>query len=305
MPLPEQKTHSVFSVDVEDWFHILQVPGAPGISVWDSLPSRVESNFLRLLDLFDERGVRVTCFFLGWVAERFPGLVREALRRGHEIASHGYAHRLVFELTREEFLQDAIRSRLVLEDAAGCRVRGYRAAGFSLIPDTAWFFDTLLDAGYEYDSSVFPAVRQHGGMEGGRREPFRLLCDSGVLTEFPISVTDLCGKAVCLFGGGYLRFFPYWLIRRKGRQVISRGRPLVFYIHPREIDPGHPRLSMPAIRRWKSYVNLHTTQSKIERITSDFSLVTFADYLASHGNDLPVYVSESRNCPVRVPANCE
>jgi polysaccharide deacetylase family protein (PEP-CTERM system associated) len=283
---------SVFSVDVEDWFHILQLPSGPDLSAWKALPSRVEANFMSLLHLFEKRDVRVTCFFLGWIAERFPHLVREAVRRGHEIASHGYAHRLIFELTREQFTQDAKRSRLILEDIAGVRVRGYRAAGFSVTPKMMWPFDALIEAGYEYDSSVFPARRQHGGMRGAPRAPFRISRPAGVLTEFPVSVTDLCGKAFCLFGGGYLRFFPYWLIRREGRRILRDGRPVVFYIHPREIDPQHPRLAMPPIRRFKSYVNLHTTRAKIEQITNEFTLVTFADYLTRYGKTLQVRMSQ-------------
>ena len=134
---------SVFSIDVEDWFHILQVPGVPQIT-WDPLPSYVEKDFMRILDLLQENGVRSTCFFLGWVAKRYPHLVQAAVHRGHEIASHGYAHRLVFQMTARRFRQDSIEAREILEDIAGCKVRGYRAAGFSVIDKTPWFFDTLI-----------------------------------------------------------------------------------------------------------------------------------------------------------------
>src|SRR5262245_1778763 len=135
----------IFSVDVEDWFHILDLPSTPKLSEWNSLPSSVEKNFRRLLELFGGRNARVTCFFLGWVAERFPQLVKEAVRAGHEIASHGYAHRLVYELTREQFREDALRSRQILEDIAGQPVLGYRSAGFSVTGDNAWFFETLAE----------------------------------------------------------------------------------------------------------------------------------------------------------------
>lgn len=266
---------SVLSVDVEDWFHILDIPGGPPLSEWDGLPSRVEENFLRLLDLFARHRSTVTCFFLGWVAERFPHLVREAAARGHEIASHGYTHRLVYEMSRDEFHEDAVRSRKVLEDLAGTQVVGYRSAGFSATQRTPWFFEVLAEAGYRYDSSVFPAARGHGGMESASRRPHRTGEDGAGIFEFPITVADFFGKPLCFFGGGYLRLFPYWLIRRMSHRVLGEGRPVLFYIHPREVDPSHPRLPMSAPRRFKTYVNLGSTEQKLERILSEFPVTTF------------------------------
>jgi polysaccharide deacetylase family protein (PEP-CTERM system associated) len=270
---------SIFSVDVEDWFHILDVPSTPSISEWSSLPSRVEKNFTRLLDLFSEYNVRVTCFFLAWIGERFPHLVKEAAARGHEIASHGYNHRLVYQQSRDEFYDDVRMSRLLLEDIAGTPVTGYRAPGFSTTEDTPWFFDALRDAGYTYDSSVFPATRGHGGMPAGRRGPHRIGNGDGIL-ELPITVADLMGKSTCFFGGGYLRLFPYWLIRRKAHEVLAEGRPVVFYIHPREIDPEHPRLPMSRSRRFKSYINLASTESKVRRVLQDFPVTTFQNAIS-------------------------
>jgi len=275
---------SIFSVDVEDWFHILDVPSAPGLEEWPALPSRVEGNLLRLLDLFAEHDARVTCFFLGWVAERFPGLVKEAAARGHEIASHGYAHRLVYAMERQEFLQDAAGSRKLLEDICGAAVAGYRSAGFSATEKTPWFFETLAEAGYQYDSSVFPGPRGHGGMRTETLFPHRIAHNSTGLVEFPITLADLLGRPMCFFGGGYLRLFPYWLIRRMANKVLDEGRPVIFYVHPREIDATHPRLPMPAVRRFKSYVNLKTTETKIARILKEFPVTTFGEYLARRPN---------------------
>lgn len=282
--------NSVFSVDVEDWFHILDVPSAPPISEWGSLPSRVEVNFNRLLDLFDEKNVKVTCFFLGWVGERFPNLVREAASRGHEVASHGYGHRLVFEQTRQEFSDDVRHARGLLEDISGVPIRGYRAPGFSTTEETPWFFDVLAEAGYEYDSSVFPAPRGHGGLRGGRREPHRRGTNDKLI-EIPITVADLMGKPMCFFGGGYLRLFPYWLIRRMSKQVLAEGRPVVFYVHPREIDPSHPRLPMSRKRSFKSYVNLETTEWKIGQILQDFPVTMFQNVIANYPSLVNAHVS--------------
>jgi polysaccharide deacetylase family protein (PEP-CTERM system associated) len=269
------KRKCVFSVDVEDWFHILDLPSTPDIREWETLPSRVERNFERLLAMFEEKNVRVTCFFLGWVAEKFPSLVKEAVRHGHEIASHGYAHRLVYQLTPEAFYEDALRSKNILEDIAGRAVWGYRSAGFSVTRDTEWFFDKLVEAGYVYDSSVFPATRGHGGMADGQRAPFWIEGRSGRLFEFPLSVAEVMGKPMCFFGGGYLRLFPYRVISRMARRVLNEGRPVIFYVHPREIDRGHPRLAMNWKRRFKSYVNLDSTMPKIERLMAEFSMTSF------------------------------
>ncbi len=276
-----QQPKSVFSVDVEDWFHILDIPGGPPLAEWDSLPSLVEKNFQRLLDLFSRHDATVTCFFLGWVAERYPHLVREAARRGHEIASHGYAHRLVYEMSQREFRDDGARSRKLLEDLTGREVLGYRSAGFSVTKQTPWFFETLAEAGYRYDSSVFPAVRGHGGIESAPREPYWTGPDGTGIFEFPISVANVLGKPICFFGGGYMRLFPYWLIQRMSRRVLAEGRPVLFYVHPREVDPSHPRLAMSAARRFKSYINLSSTEEKVDRILSEFPVTTFRALLES------------------------
>jgi polysaccharide deacetylase family protein (PEP-CTERM system associated) len=284
-PAPSQnESISVFSVDVEDWFHILDIPGGPPISEWSALPSRVEKNFLHLLDLFSKHRAQVTCFFLGWIAEQFPHLVQEAVARGHEIASHGYAHRLVYEMSHAEFYEDALRSRSMLEDLSGCPVLGYRSAGFSVTEASPWFFDALADAGYRYDSSVFPAARGHGGLESSRRSPHGTAANGQGIFEFPVTVVDLFGKPLCFFGGGYLRLFPYWLIQRMSRRVHNEGRPVIFYIHPREIDPLHPRLPMSPSRRFKSYVNLDTTEAKLDLILTQFPVTTFRALLEkTHG----------------------
>jgi polysaccharide deacetylase family protein (PEP-CTERM system associated) len=246
----------------------------------------VEANFRRFLDLFEGAGVRITCFFLGWVAERFPALVREAAAREHEIASHGYRHRLVYEQSPAEFYEDALKSRLLLEDILGGPVKGYRGPGFSVTRDTPWFFEELVKAGYEYDSSVFPAARGHGGLRQERYGPYQIRTPSGPLVEFPITVTEVLGRPRCFFGGGYLRLFPYPLVRRLALRVLKGGRPVVFYAHPREIDPDHPRLPMNLPRRFKSYVGLRNMEGKIRRILRDFPITNFARFLADFGNSI-------------------
>lgn len=269
----------VLSVDVEDWFHILDVPSTPPLSRWDSMPSRVEANFEQMLDLFTEKNAKVTCFFLGWVAARFPELVKKAQRRGHEVASHGYAHQLTYTQTSDEFFEDVVKAKGILEDITGAPVLGYRSPGFSATADVPWFFDRLIEAGYTYDSSVFPAPRGHGGMQTDQLAPYVISRPGGEIVEFPITVTRVLGRPMCFFGGGYLRLFPYPLVKRMSQRVLGESRPVVFYVHPREIDPDHPRLPMSPARRFKSYVGLDSTQRKLRKILDDFPVTTFESAL--------------------------
>ncbi len=273
----------IFTVDVEDWFHILDLRTAPDLASWDALPSRVETNFLRMLDLLEEAGARATCFFLGWVARRFPGLVRAAAARGHELASHSYAHRLVYLMTPEEFYRDALQARHVIEDAAGLPVAGYRAPGFSLTERTPWFFEKLAEAGYLYDSSLFPARRNHGGLADAPLGPFRIKTAAGELIEFPISVIPVCGTRLCLFGGGYLRLFPLPLITHMADRVLASGRPLILYVHPREIDSAQPRLPMPPARRFRCYVKLGDTERKLRALLDRHRFVSFLAWMEHAG----------------------
>ena len=200
---------NILSIDVEDWYHILDVASAPKREEWEGLPSRVEPAFLRILDVVEERGARCTCFFLGWVAQRYPRLVREAVERGHETASHGLAHELVYTQTRPQFLTDITEAKKILEDLAGKKVEGYRAPGFSVTEQTPWFFETLAEAGYRYDSSVFPTTRGHGGMRGAPAIPYSVTTPAGEVREYPISTATRWGKRYCFSGGGYFRLFPY------------------------------------------------------------------------------------------------
>lgn len=273
----------IFSVDVEDWFHIPGLPDTPELPGWGSLPSRVETNFMQLLDIFSRKNIQVTCFFLGWVAQKFTHLVKEAKERGHEIASHGYSHKLAYEMSENEFLQDISKAKDIIENISGSAVLGYRAPGFSVTKDTPWFFDKLMEAGYVYDSSVFPAARVFGGLKTDRYAPYIISGNSGQIVEFPITAIEIFGKPFCFFGGGYLRLSPYFIIEKMGLRVIKEKRPIIFYIHPREIDPGQPRLNMCMRRKFNSYINLKTTKNKIMRILDKFEVVTFSNFIREYG----------------------
>lgn len=269
----------IFSVDVEDWFHILDVPSTPGLIEWSKMPSRVERNFIRLLDIFEEHSVHVTCFFLGWIAEKYPHLVREAHKRGHDIASHSYSHELVYKMSIKDFTEDARKAKLIIEDIVGVEVLGFRATGFSVTEQTPWFFECIASVGYKYDSSIFPGSRAHGGMRTNRLAPYRIDINSDWITEFPISLKKVFGIPICFFGGGYLRLFPLQVIKHMARRVLNEGRPVVFYVHPRDIDPEQPRLPMNLMRKFKSYINLEGTEAKIRNILDSFEFLTFKDYI--------------------------
>lgn len=271
---------SIFSIDVEDWFNLSGTGFEPPVAQWDRLESRVERNLRALFELLAERGSTATCFIIGYFAKRFPHLVREAVAAGHEIASHSYFHRLIYDMSAEEFYQDATASRKLLEDISGKPVRGYRAPAFSVTEQTPWFFDRLAAAGYEYDSSVFPAPHQTGGLATAQFAPHRIETAAGTLTEFPITVVRVLQKPMCFFGGGYLRLFPYRLIRSMGRRALGENRPIVFYIHPREIDPDQPRLPLSRRRRFTCYVNLRSTRPKLQHILRDFDVSSFEQYIA-------------------------
>lgn len=224
----------------------------------------------------------MTCFFLGWVAQKFPHLVKEAVREGHEVASHGYAHRLVYEMTPQAFYDDALTSKKIIEDIVGHRILGYRCPGFSVTKKSPWFFAKLIEAGYGYDSSVFPGPRGHGGLDDGHYAPYWVGRSPEGLVEFPITTSKVLGVALCFFGGGYLRFFPLSLIKRRAFKVLSEGRPVIFYVHPREIDPQHPRLPMSLGRKFKCYFNLDSTEEKIRQVLTEFELITFSAFIEKY-----------------------
>ena len=271
------KPKAVFSVDVEDWFHILDSPAVPAIEQWPMLEQRAERNVQRMLELFAASRVRATFFWLGWMAQRNRQLVRRCQQAGHEIASHGFGHVLAYKIGPDVFREDITRAKDILEDITGQRVRGFRAPGFGITPDVAWAFDVIRDVGHEYDSSVFPLARGHGGMPNASPGPHCINTSSGPLIEIPISVFNFMRHRMTLFGGGYLRIAPKWLIRWGVKRLHAAQRPLIVYIHPREIDPEQPRLPLSRVRRFKSYVNLGGTMPKLQWLCRAYDFFPMAE----------------------------
>ena len=262
---------NALTIDVEDWFHILDLKNGPRPEDYDSYESRVEANTERALEILAEHQVTGTFFIVGWVAERFPALVRRIDAAGHEIGSHSWGHTLAYEMSPDAFREDTARSLAVLQDLIGARVYGYRSPGASITPDNVWCLDVLLDLGFVYDSSVYPGVRGHGGLPGAPRFPYRQATPSGrSILEVPSSCFQFLGRNIGFAGGGYLRFFPYALIRRWMGVYHRENQPVNVYLHPRELDVDHPRLRMPMHRRFKSYVNLRSAEIKLHRLLNEY-----------------------------------
>lgn len=269
---------AALSIDVEDWFHSENVKSVVPRESWDSLDSRVARNTDRMLDILEERGARATFFILGWVAERFPGLVRRIAADGHEVASHGYGHELVYKLAPEAFASDVDRARKLIEDLSGQSVRGYRAPCFSI---TDWAVDVLQQAGYAYDSSMVPALAhdRYGRLEAvDGRQPI-LEIRKGFY-EVGISCLQIGSRGLPWGGGGYFRLAPYALWLRGAAAIRRAGKPYIFYIHPWEIDPGQPvPAGMSATSRFRQTVGLGRGEARFTAIAGDFEWSTVGDVL--------------------------
>ena len=286
-PVHQHETQLItnaMTIDVEDYFHVSVFDGIVPRTRWDDLESRVCANTDRLLGLFDDAKVTATFFVLGWVAERFPELVRRIADLGHEIASHGYAHRLVYDQTPTAFREDIRRAKRLLEDASGSLVGGYRAPSYSITPRSLWAIDILIDEGYWYDSSIFPIMHDRYGIPVSARHPYSLDRKNGTLVELPGSTVRLGRSNLPIGGGGYFRILPYewtrWGIARLNR---TEGQAAIFYLHPWEIDPDQPRLQAGLLGRFRHYRNLDQTETRLRRLLHDFRFGPVRDLIVPRG----------------------
>ena len=259
------------SVDVEDWFQVGAFENTISRADWDGLELRVGDNVARILDLFDEAGVKATFFTLGWVAERNRAAMQSIVNRGHELASHGYDHTRVFTLTRNQFSSDIAKARAILEDASGKAVTGYRAPSFSIDARNPWAHEVLAEHGYAYSSSVAPVVHDHYGWREAPRFAFDPVPGSD-LVEIPVTTALLGKRRLAAGGGGFFRVLPYSFTRWAIRQVNSDHRPAIFYFHPWEVDPDQPRVSNASVRsRLRHYTNLSRMAGKLSDLLGDFA----------------------------------
>jgi len=276
---------NAMTIDVEDYFHVSAFADVIRPDDWHKHSFRVSANTHRLLDLFDESGVRATFFVLGWVAKRAPELVHEISRRGHEVACHGMSHELVYRQTPAVFKQETRDSKSLLEDQIGGPVLGYRAASYSIRPDSAWALDLLVEAGFAYDSSIFPIRHDRYGMPDASRVPGRISTPNGEsIVEFPLTTAQMWGVRVPVAGGGYFRLLPYWLTRKGLRQVNHEDRqPFVFYLHPWEIDKDQPSIAASRISRFRHYTNIDRCEARLRVLLADFRFGTMIDSLSDLG----------------------
>lgn len=265
---------NLLTFDLEDYFHATGLRDAVDPLQWDRLPGRVEYTTRRLLRILAEHGVTATFFALGWVANRYPDLVREIVAAGHELASHGWSHELVYEQTLERFRDDLLRTKELLEDVGGRPVLGYRAPCFSVTDRNRWALEVVAETGHRYDASIYPTRRRRYGDPSCPPEihrPLRPAWDHAGLWEVPATVVRVLGRNVPVAGGGYFRFFPYRVTRAAIRHLNRRSRPAVVYLHPWEIDPDQPRLrGASAADSWRHYLNLDRTEARLRRLLRDF-----------------------------------
>jgi polysaccharide deacetylase family protein (PEP-CTERM system associated) len=270
-----QDVVSAFSVDVEDYFHVEGFRHVVDPADWDSMEQRVEPNTRRLLDLLDESGTRATFFVLGWVAERRPGLVADIHAAGHELAIHGYDHRPITAMTPAELRADIRRAKGIVEDAVGAPVLGYRAPTYSVVRDTMWALDVMIEEGLGYDSSIFPIVHDRYGIPDAARYPWTETRKVGELVEFPVSTVRLLGRNLPFVGGGYLRLLPMPWVRWGMRRVTGvERRPAMLYVHPWEIDPGQPVLEVPRLARVRHYRGLERVEDRLRGLLREFRFDT-------------------------------
>lgn len=283
---------NALTVDVEDYFQVAALAEAVSPDDWDSMEYRVEQNTDRLLELFDQQQVRATFFVLGWVAERSPDLVRRIQAGGHEVASHGYSHQLIYNQKPDVFKDETRRSKRILEDILGEPIHGYRAASYSITAQSKWALDILCDEGFTWDSSIFPVHHDRYGMPGTPEKPYILEAPSGgSLKEFPLSTCPIGNYRLPIAGGGYFRLYPYFLSRWGLGKINRAGDPFIFYLHPWEVDPGQPRLKVSALSRFRHYNNLSVCFDRLQQLLKDFRFGTVSEVMDSLNlNSAPVKV---------------
>jgi polysaccharide deacetylase family protein (PEP-CTERM system associated) len=256
--------------DIEEHFQVSAFESPERRGEWSELESRVERNTHKILELLVSREVKATFFVLGWIAERHCGLVRAIVKEGHEIASHGYDHKMISSQSQEEFREDIRKTKGLLEDMSGTAILGYRAPSFSITTDTLWALAILAEEGYIYDSSIFPIMHDRYGIPGAKPVFHLLTTNAGPLWEVPPATASIVGIRIPIAGGGYFRLYPYALVRYFLKKGEDEGQTHVMYIHPWELDPEQPRMKGSLFSRFRHYVNLHKTHQKLSSLMEDF-----------------------------------
>jgi len=273
--------NNVMSVDVEDYYQVSAFAKSVATNEWEQHESRVVANTQRLLNLFEEKKVKATFFVLGWVAEREPELIKEIHKQGHEIASHGFSHQLIYNQSQQVFKEETIKSKKLLEDLIGEEVIGYRAASYSITKRNLWALDILQEAGFIYDSSIFPIRHDRYGIADAITVPHRLTTPNGSeLIEFPLTTRRMGNLNIPVAGGGYFRLYPYFLTRYFLNGVNKKqNEQFVFYLHPWEVDPKQPRIEASWFSKFRHYNNLEKCESRLSHLMDDFNFTTMKSVL--------------------------
>ncbi len=264
-----------FTIDLEEWFCSHNLQGVVQYEKWHEYTRRVEINSHYLLDQLDNYDIKATFFVLGWIAEHYPYLIKEIAARGHEIGTHGYKHRLVTQLSKEEFRQDLTQSIDILTALTEKPILGFRAPAFSITEKTMWATDIIKEVGLVYDSSVYPIA--HHPDYGIPDAPLELFKYDNGLVEIPMSCVQLGNKRIPCSGGAYFRIFPYWFYKKLITKLINQKRPLIFYLHPWELDPDTPRLELPRVASFRHYTKLSRTKNKLDKLFSELDFVPLAE----------------------------
>jgi polysaccharide deacetylase family protein (PEP-CTERM system associated) len=287
-------THAM-TVDVEDYFHVAAFNKVIDPSTWDSWPCRVEQNTNTLLALFDRNKIKITFFILGWVAERYPELIKRIHAQGHEIASHGYSHQLIYKQDPKVFREETAKSKQILEDLIQQPITGYRAASYSITRNSLWALETLAELGFTWDSSIFPTRHDNYGIPGSPEEPYKIGTRQGkIITEFPLTTAKVLGQSIPAAGGGYFRQYPYFVSRWLFEIAsLNQTKPQIFYLHPWEIDPDQPRVPNASwFSNFRHYTNLHRCLPRLERMLTDFKFGTISESLGSAEVEKTIHIDD-------------
>lgn len=279
---------NAISIDVEDYFQVSAFEHSIDRDSWDAIEHRIVDNTYKVISLLEQHNVKATFFTLGWVAERYPEIVRKIINDGHELASHGYGHQRVSDLTPIEFKQDVLKAKGILEDIAGVEIKGYRAPSYSIGKKNIWALDILAQTGHEYSSSIYPIKHDHYGYPEAPRFAFKDK-KTGII-EIPITTVKLTNRLIPSGGGGFFRFYPYflsrWLINRVNK---ADKQPAIFYFHPWEIDPNQPvQLNISSKSKFRHYLNLDKTEKRLNLLMNDFSWDRM-DNVFINGKEVPAY----------------
>jgi len=272
---------NALTFDIEDYYQVEAFKELIKFEDWPQYPSRVVENTRKITDILDERHVKATFFVLGWIAERFPDLVKQLAEHGHEIATHGYGHQMIYKQTQATFEADLVKSIAILEQISGQNVIGYRAPTYSIIEQSFWAFDILIRHHLRYDSSIFPIIHDRYGVPDGERFPHRIERGDGQgILEFPLSTLRVWKWNFPIAGGGYLRLFPYLFLKKSFQWLNKQQHPVIVYLHPWELDPAQPRIpNIPPMTRFRHYLNLHSTAAKLRKLIQDFEFAPIRDVL--------------------------